>query len=363
MEREEWKYEYWFANVRNVRSRLKRELRKRMKTAKEIYYIEETKLAAYVERREELDAIRKSICQWELDAEYEKLEKSGVKFLPYFHEDYPEELQMLAQPPYAVYLKGNVPGKQRMRAAIVGARQCSPYGERMAIEFGERLAGAGVEIISGLARGVDGAAQRGALNADGVSYGVLGSGADICYPRENSGLYMDLQKRGGLISEQPLGMPPLPQHFPARNRIISALSDIVLVMEAKEKSGSLITADQALEQGKEVYALPGPVNSELSKGCNRLIREGAGILISPEELLEELKISGRESVKKKLKNEIMLESGENIVYSCLGFYPKGLNELAEETKLGIPELMNRLVSLELQGYIREISKNYYVKKD
>lgn len=280
MNREEWKYEYWLANVKGVRSRTKRQLREEMKGAKNIYYIEETKLKNYTDSEEEAHTIIESIKKWELEEEYLKMEKLGVTFLPYFHKDYPNELKIISQPPYAIYLKGKLIRKDSLKAAIVGARQCSPYGEYMAIDFAETLAEAGIDIISGLARGVDSAAQRGALNAGGISYGVLGSGVDICYPRENIGLYVDLQEQGGVISEQPLGSPPLPQYFPARNRIISALADIVLVMEAKEKSGSLITADQALEQGKEVYALPGPVNSGLSKGCNRLIKQGAGILLS-----------------------------------------------------------------------------------
>lgn len=362
MDREEWKYEYWFACVKGVRSRVKRELRERMKTAKEIYYIEETRFSAYL-REEEAKQMTESIKTWDLEAEYTGLEQAGILFLPYFHQEYPEELKLLAQPPYAIYLKGQPLRRNVMRAAIVGARQCSPYGEHMAAVFAESLAEAGVEIISGMARGVDGAAQRGALNGKGVSYGVLGSGVDICYPRENIGLYEDLQERGGLLSELPPGAPPLAQHFPARNRIISALADVVLVMEAKEKSGSLITADQALEQGKEVYALPGPVNSELSKGCNLLLRQGAGVLLSPENLLEDLQIAGRESVKKKLKSKIKLETGENMVYSCLDFYPKSLNQLMGETKLEISDLLNQLVSLQVQGYVREISKNYYMKNE
>mgnify|MGYP000370416908 CR=1 FL=1 len=158
-----------------------------------------------------------------------------------------------------------------------------------------------------------------------------------------------------------IGTKPLPQFFPARNRIISGLSDIVLVMEAKERSGSLITADMALEQGKDIYALPGPINSQLSRGCNRLIKQGAGILLSPEDLLEELSFVCEEKVKKLTENKIALESPENLVYSCLDLYPKNLNELADLTGLTIPALMDVLVSLELQGYIREFSKNHYVR--
>jgi len=153
----------------------------------------------------------------------------------------------------------------------------------------------------------------------------------------------------------------LPQFFPARNRIISGLADVVIVIEAKEKSGSLITADMALEQGKDVYALPGPSNSILSKGCHNLIRQGAGILLSPKELLEELGIFHKKKMKNATENEILLESPEKLVYSCLDFYPKSLNQMMEETGFTISAMMQIIMNLEFKGLIKEISKNYYVK--
>ena len=217
-----------------------------------------------------------------------------------------------------------------------------------------------------MARGIDGAAGRGAINADGCTYAVLGSGVDVCYPRENRGLYVDIQKSGGILSEQLPGSPPLQGNFPRRNRIISALSELVLVMEAREKSGSLITADFALEQGKEVYALPGPVTSPLSRGCNALIRQGAGILISAEDFVEEMKTMGylrKNFAKKSDKNKKMLESTENILYSCLDLFPKGVHQLIEETGLEPFQVMETLVVLELKGYIQEISKNYYIRSE
>ncbi|GAB5615139.1 DNA-processing protein DprA [Faecalimonas hominis] len=361
MEREE-KYEYWFANIKGLTGRNKRQIREKIQSVEAFYHMKEDERKNYVEE-EASTYIRKSIEEWKVDEQYNLLKEKKIHFLPFFHEEYPDMLKNLDNPPYAIYLKGKMIRKDTLKVAIVGARKCSPYGESMAIRFAERLAEQGIEIISGLARGVDGAGQRGALNVGGCSYGVLGSGVDVCYPRENIGLYEDLQEKGGILSEQPLGTAPLSRNFPARNRIISALADIVIVIEAKEKSGSLITADMALEMGKEVYALPGPVNSELSKGCNMLIRQGEGILLSPQDLLDELRISTKEDVKKKLKSKISLETEENMVYSCLDLYPKNVNQLMMETKMEIPQLINQLVSLEMQGYIREISKNYYVKSN
>ena len=246
-----------------------------------------------------------------------------------------------------------------MTVAIVGARECSPYGESMARRFAKSLASVGIQVVSGMARGVDSAGQSGALEGGGESFAILGCGVDICYPREAIGLYMDLQENGGVISEFPIGTKPLPQHFPARNRIISGLADAVLVIEAKEKSGSLITADMALEQGKDVYALPGPINSKLSRGCNLLIKQGADLLLSPEELLEEWGFSFSKNQQKKGLIKFPLESEENIVYSCLDFHPKNLEQLLGMTKYSVSELLDILVSLELKGVIKEVSKNYY----
>jgi len=235
----------------------------------------------------------------------------------------------------------------------------------MTLRFVERLAESGIQIISGMALGIDGMAHRAALNVGGKTFAVLGGGADVCYPAAHKGLYKDLIKRGGILSEQPPGTPPVAWHFPARNRLISGLADVVLVMEAKEKSGSLITADMALEQGRDIYALPGMVTEPLSCGCNRLIRQGAGILLNEEDLLEELVIKGL--LKKKIaiisdtKNKIKLETKENLVYSKLGLYPRGLDDLQRETGLTPQEVMGICVSLQLKGCIQERSKNYYVR--
>ncbi|WP_461815783.1 DNA-processing protein DprA [Faecalimonas sp.] len=356
------KFEYWFANIKGITARRKKELREKITSIKEFYYMNKNERKKYIGEEIE-NCLRRSIENWEIEEQYVLLKEKNVQFIPFFHPEYPSMLNDLENPPYAIYVKGKPIRKDTLKVAIVGARKCSPYGESMAIQFSERLAENGIDIISGMARGVDGAGQRGALNVDGCSYGVLGCGVDICYPREHIGLYEDLQKKGGILSEQPIGMAPLARNFPARNRIISALADVIIVIEAKEKSGSLITADIALEMGKDVYALPGPVNSELSKGCNLLIRQGAGILLSPQDLLDELRISTKEDVKKKLKSKISLETEENMVYSCLDLYPKNVNQLTIETKMEIPQLINQLVSLEMQGYIREISKNYYVKSN
>ena len=355
------KYEYWFANLMKISCKRKLELRQVIKTAEALYYIEETALKQYVEDEKERTLILDSIRSWKIDEEYQKLEQKEAWFVTILDKRYPKRLRNIPSPPYALFVKGSLPSEDRRSVAIVGARECTPYGEVMAKDFAKTLAQEGVQIISGMARGVDSAGQSGALEAGGSSFGVLGCGVDICYPREKIGLYVDLQERGGIISEFPLGTNPLPQYFPARNRIISGLADTILVMEAKEKSGSLITADMALEQGKDVYALPGPINSRLSMGCNTLIKQGAGILLSPEELLTDLNLCHVNQGEKNQQKKLLLESDENMVYSCLDFHPQNLEQLMRVTKFSVTQLLDVLMSLELKGLIEEISKNYYVK--
>ncbi|HIZ74346.1 MAG TPA: DNA-processing protein DprA [Candidatus Mediterraneibacter stercoravium] len=355
-------YEFWLAGL-PIPAGKKYSLRMHMKTAEAVYYIEETEISEIRFLTDwERNTIRKAQRTKDLAEAYEESREKGIRFVPWFSREYPACLLQIPDFPYALYVKGRLPDGNARRAAIVGARKCTPYGEKYAIEFGRKLAESGVEVISGLARGVDGMGQRGALMGKGRTFAVLGSGVDICYPREHMGLYVDiLDQGGGILSEYPPGTPPLPRNFPPRNRIISGLSDAVLVMEARVKSGSLITADLALEQGRDVYALPGPVNSELSRGCNRLIQQGAGILLSPEMLLDEWNLPVPKPGDGESENKKMLETPENLVYSCLGLYPKDVDRLAKETELSARELISVLVSLELQGYIKELSKNHYIR--
>ena len=357
------KYEYWLAALEGVSDKKKRMLRSYMDSAKGIYYIEETQLNQIQFLNEkERNTIRQAQKEWEIEQEYELLEKKRIQFIPCVNEAYPEKLKEIPDPPYAIYVKGNLPEASLPTVAMVGARRCTAYGEKYAYEFAKKLAEYGVQVISGLAEGIDGLSHRGALQGHGKTFAVLGNGVDICYPKAHIGLYSDIvEQGGGMISELCPGTKPLPFHFPRRNRIISGLSDLVLVMEAREKSGSLITADMALEQGKDVYALPGPLDSKLSFGCNQLIRQGAGILLSPEMLLEEMGILDISSQEKSGDMKKVLETNENLVYSSLGLYPKNAVQIMEETRLPAQEVMSILTSLMIRGLAKEKSKNYYIR--
>lgn len=364
------RYEWWFAGVRPLSDKKKKLLRETFGSGKEIYkklYNIEEKHFHRIKGLTEQDirTLRQAARNQDVDEPYEAAMGKGIRLVCYFMEDYPGRLRNHPGMPYALYVKGNLPEEDRPTAAVIGARKCTPYGEKTAIAFAEALALSGVQVISGMANGIDGAAQRAAIQAGGSSFGVLGSGIDVCYPKENRGLYADLPAHGGILSEQPVGTPPLREYFPARNRIISGLSDVVLVMEAGVRSGSLITADMALEQGKDIYALPGPVTSKLSAGCHELIRQGAGILISPEVLLEEMGLErmsfDNENIQNHGKNAKKLERKEKLVYDAIGLFPKSLSMVLSETGFEAAELMRILVSLEMNGLIRELSKNYFVR--
>lgn len=202
--------------------------------------------------------------------------------------EYPERLKNISGSPKELYVLGRLPEEDRLSVAVIGARDCSEYGKYVARELGAVLGGSRISVVSGMARGIDGISQEAALNAGGSSFAVLGCGVDVCYPEANRQLYERLKISGGILSEYPPGSPALACHFPPRNRIVSGLADVVVVIEARVKSGTLITVDMALEQGREVYVAPGRVTDRLSDGCNRLIKQGAGILLSPEEFLREL---------------------------------------------------------------------------
>ena len=218
-------------------------------------------------------------------------------------KEYPQKLLQYSSMPAALYVKGQLPSQERPSVAVIGARMCSPYGRIQAFRYAKFLSAAGVQIISGMALGIDSEGHKGALEGKMPTFAVLGSGVDVCYPRSNRKLYERiLWESGGILSECPPGSPPMQWCFPARNRIISALSDAVLIVEAKENSGSLITAGFALEQGKMVFAIPGAVTDALSTGCHKLIYDGAGIAYTPEIILEELGISPKGDRKTPEKN-------------------------------------------------------------
>jgi len=295
-----------------------------------------------------------------IKAGYAKLLKGGIYLVSREDERYPGQLRNIYDAPHALYVKGRLPGKEEKLLAIVGARECTPYGREMARQFAGAMAKEGVGIVSGLARGIDAHAHEGALAAGGMTYGILGCGIDICYPRENLKLYMELQKQGAVLSEYAPGIAPIAGNFPMRNRIISGLCDAILVIEAKEKSGSLITVDYGLEQGKDIYALPGRATDRLSGGCNNLIKMGAKLVTKPKDILEDIVPNYKQIIQDFKKNNKLLELEEKIVYASLCLEPRHIEEIAVLTGMTIDVLVEQLLALELKGYIKQTMRNYYI---
>lgn len=311
--------------------------------------------------------------RFDLDKSYEYVLSKKVKLVAYRDSIYPTKLKEIPSPPSYLFFLGNLPKDDVPSVSIIGARMCSEYGKEAAKYYSSVLSKNGVQVISGLASGIDGISQRAALDADGSSFGVLGSGIDVCYPVANKTLYKDLAIRGGVISENPIGSKPLPYHFPMRNRIISGLSDIVLVVEAKEKSGTLITVSMALEQGKDVYALPGNYNSRLSLGCNKLIADGAGIAYSPEVLLEELGMKyniekqngAEERIYSRLSKVDWTDEGEyktaKEIIKLLNKHDYDINQLYEELKdITIEQLSYILMKLSMENIVSDSLGKYHL---
>jgi DNA processing protein len=267
-------------------------------------------------------------------------------------EAYPQALLNTADPPPVLYAKGRVELLAQRALAIVGARSATPAGMRDAESFAEALGHAGLTIISGLATGIDGAAHRGGLRTAASSVAVVATGLDKVYPSRNRDLAHQLAERGLLISEFALGTPPLASNFPRRNRVISGLALGTLVVEAAVHSGSLITARQALEQGREVFAIPGSIHSPLAKGCHWLIKQGAKLVESAADVLEELGMQATTSASTVAPSN--LSKAEIVLLDAMGFAPIDMDSLSEQTSTPIEAISTMLLKLELDGHISRL---------
>ena len=282
------KYWLWLSNLRGLGNQTRLSLLRRFPSPEEIYYADggELLLTEGI-RREDADILAdKGLDTAEkILAECSRLD---IRILTIQDAEYPGRLKNIYDPPILLYVKGRIPAFDEEPAiAVVGTRDCSPYGVACARKLGHGLAAGGAMVVSGLAKGVDAEASRAALRSGGFVVGVLGNGVDVVYPHSSRSLYEDIAAAGALISEYPPGTEPVGRHFPVRNRIISGLCVATLVVEAPEKSGALITAETALEQGRDVFAVPGPIDAPGSVGCNRLIREGAGLVAEASDILRE----------------------------------------------------------------------------
>ncbi|MBN1957863.1 MAG: DNA-processing protein DprA [Desulfuromonadales bacterium] len=291
----------------------------------------------------------------------ERLISLDVRLISFWDPGYPPLLREIHDPPALVYVRGELPRQECF--AIVGSRRATAQGLIITQQLAATLAQQDICIVSGLARGIDAAAHRGALEAQGTTIAVLGCGIDRIYPPENSRLFHDILKSGAILSEYPPGAPPLAGHFPGRNRIISGLSRGVLIVEAAEKSGSLITGDFALEQGRELFAVPGGLNYVNSRGTNRLLKDGAQLVTEAEDILQALWPDRQSKVARQTQDAFVssLSPAARAVYLCLGFEPLHIDNIARTCCLTPMELSAILLDLELQGGVQALPGNLYIR--
>lgn len=370
MELTERDYAYWLFNVPEIGNITADKLLCSGISCRDVYNMSAKELSQYMTARK-ADRIVKARALWDFEEETERLREKGIRFISRIEPEFPDKLKNIPNPPFAIYVKGKLPDPAVPTVAIIGARMCSEYGRYMSRHFGQGLAMSGVQIISGMARGIDGIAQQAALDAGGHAFGVLGCGADICYPPENQPIYDGMLSSGGIISEYPPGMQPEARFFPVRNRIISALADVVLVVEARQKSGTQITVDTALEQGREVMAVPGRVTDRLSDGCNYIISQGASVAGSVEDVLD--RIHNREIFSRKGDSSEPADSDEmeevkepdieDQIKEIVDIIPVSTSHILEELDrrgicMTVPELIGKLMDMTSRGDILQNGAYY-----
>lgn len=359
-------YWLWLLNIPGITRNRIRKMLSVYRSPEQLYYAAYDDLEQFFKNEQQ----RQRFLEWRnMDktyALYEKMQKSNIGFVHYQSERFPRKLKQIPDSPLGLYYKGKLPDENKKTIAIIGARNCTRYGKEMAQYFGRELAKQGVQIVSGLARGIDGCAHRGALQGNGYTIGVLGGGIDQVYPKENFELFLSMEQHGGIVSESNMGIKPYAALFPERNRLISGFCDGILVVEAMGKSGTFITVDQGLDQGKDIFSVPGRILDEKSAGCNRLIKLGAHIVTDVTDILD--MYFPREEIphfinpayyKETMIQKMSLAPTEKMVYSCLQIEPKYLDEIIAEVNLApqdICRILNRLILLNM---IEEVSCNYY----
>lgn len=298
------------------------------------------------------------------DEELSRIEKQGAHLVIYWDPKYPKMLKKIYDPPVLLYVMGVLDEKEENRIAVVGTRSPSQYGRWVAERFGEDFATRGITVVSGMARGIDTWAHRGALKGGGKTIAVLGCGLNVVYPAENRKLYKMIADSGAVLSEFPMNAEPAGVHFPRRNRIISGLSFGTVVVEAGEKSGALITAYMALDQGREVFAVPGSIRSSKTKGTHRLIKEGAKLVESLEDVLAEIPQWKEKGKKRGKKRDVskLLSDGEKRLWGVLSEEPIHIDRITMKAKITTSEALAMLLSMELKNCVKQLSGMMFVRE-
>lgn len=358
-------YGLWFHSI-SLSDALKYKLWKKCLSCKKIYESEHTFYMALGLNLEKAQKIQEAKKYFEtIKKQYEQIKAQGTEIITIEDKAYPERLKEIEDPPIVIFVKGDINLLNKPSVAIVGGRKCSDYGYGIAKELGNGLAHTGFSVVSGMALGIDEAAHKGALSA-GNTLAVLGTGVEVCYPKQNRDLYESIQEKGCLLSEFFPQTKPMPYQFPKRNRIISGMTLGTVVIEAAERSGSLITAELALQQNREVFAVPGNVNSALSLGCNKLIQGGAKLVIELSDILEELMpqvLDYSSNFKNNCTNNpvLLLDKVEIMVYDNLSWQPMQLVHVAQKVNISEVQIEKILLKLEIKGFITRLPGRRYVR--
>src|SRR5688572_26424550 len=313
--------------------------------------------------REVIDGLVNFSGWGEIDEELRRVRDAGVEIVRFTSAEYPARLRMIADPPPFLYIKGALKAEDDQSVALVGSRSASDFGRRVARDLARGLASLGCTVVSGMARGIDGSAHQSALQAGGRTIAVLGSGVERAYPPEHEALYRGISENGAVLSELPIGTRPMAFNFPARNRLISGVSLGVVVVEATEKSGSLITASLAVDQGREVFAVPGEVGVSRSRGAHRLIRQGAKLVENVEDILEEIapQLLHRGGAVNPAPLALPQNAGAEArkIFALLEAGSLQIDEVIERSGYVAQRVLEILLELELQGYVRQLAGKRY----
>lgn len=383
------KYWLWLTELRGLKNQTRLALLRHFGSPEDVFYADAGEILLTEGITREDAALLENHDLKAADAILADCERLDVRILTLMDAEYPNRLKNIYDPPCLLYVKGRLPAfDETVAVAVVGTRDCTPYGESSAEKLSFGLANGGAVVVSGLAKGIDAAASRGALRSGGSTVAVLGNGVDVHYPYESRYLYEDVAAAGALISEYPPGTKAAPHHFPARNRIISGLCLATLVVEAPERSGALITAETANEQGRDVFAVPGPIDAPTSVGCNRLIRDGAGLVTDAWDILREYEARFPDKLRRedareqprtlgyqarqqeepkavppsvKLSDCGLTDDQVTLLRALPDEEPMLVDDLIEGTELPTRRVLSALTVLEIENLVRQHSGKRYTR--
>lgn len=355
-------YIMWLSSIYNISTETKYSLIDYFGSAKEIYTADskdifDSKLVSSMDIRN----ISSSKIKYNFDKELEKLEKSPIVYYTYNDKKFSKQLNDMKNPPLGLYVWGEIPENTYPYISIVGTRRASEYGATVCHKLAYELAENGITVVSGMAFGIDSIAHKACIEAKGKTIAVLGCGADICYPASNRSLRDKITENGCVISEFPLGTQSHKMNFPYRNRIIACLSSAVIVVEGQKRSGTLITANYALDNGREVMAVPGNITSALSQAPNNLIADGCPPVLSTQDILDRLNIKITKKDIEKSDNIPDISNEEKIIFNIIGFEPMTIDEICIKASMNISFVSSILMMLELKGCVIKMSGQKYVR--